>query len=133
MSIRILIVDDSALWRQRLRHFMEREHPSWDLFEAGDGYEALKIVENLSPHLIVLDFLMPGMDGLTAAAELRKAAPRTPIVMFTMHLSDALVECARKAGVNVTIAKSDPKGLIDVCRTVLKTERSHLDSVRTFS
>lgn len=122
METRILIVDDSALVRDRLREMLQ-QHPHWKVCgEAADGCEALEKVGKLAPDLIVLDFLMPRMDGLQAARELGKIVPHTPILMFSMHLSRQLIDEARNAGVRGAVPKSDAKRLVEGAEAVLRNE-----------
>ena len=122
METRILIVDDSPLVRDRLRAMLQ-QHAGWKVCgEAADGRDALKKVTQSAPDLIVLDFLMPGMDGLQAARELGKLVPDVPILMFTMHLSHQLVEEARNAGVRGAVPKSDAGRLVEGVEAVLRNE-----------
>ncbi len=122
LATKILIVDDSALVRQRVRYLLEEE-AGWEICEARDGPEALNLAQTFAPHLIVLDFLMPGMDGLQAASELRKIAPEIRILMFSMHLSPRLVELARGFGVMGAVAKSDSTRLREACHSVLNHQQ----------
>lgn len=122
METRILIVDDSPLVRDRLR-VMLQQHAGWKVCgEAANGRDALEKVIQSAPDLIVLDFLMPGMDGLQAARELGKLVPDVPILMFTMHLSRQLVEAARNAGVRGAVPKSDAGRLVEGVEAVLRNE-----------
>ena len=123
METRILIVDDSPLVRDRLRAMLQ-EHAGWKVCgEAANGRDALDKVKQSAPDLIVLDFLMPGMDGLQAARELGKLVPEVPILMFTMHLSHQLVQEARNAGVRGAVPKSDANRLVEGVEAVLRNER----------
>jgi DNA-binding NarL/FixJ family response regulator len=122
LATRILIVDDSPLVRQRLRDMLQ-QHPDWKVCgEAPNGREAVQKVQELAPDLIVLDFLMPGMDGLQAAREIGKVVPNVPILMFTMHLSRQLVEEARNAGIRGAVAKSDAGRIIEGLEALLRNE-----------
>jgi DNA-binding NarL/FixJ family response regulator len=122
LETRILIVDDSALVRTRLRDMLQ-QHAQWKVCgEAANGREALDKVQMLGPDLIVLDFLMPGMDGLQAARELGKLVPHVPILMFTMHLSRQLIDQARNVGVRGAVSKSDARRLVEGVEAVLRNE-----------
>ena len=122
METRILIVDDSALVRDRLREMLQ-QHPHWKVCgEAADGREAVEKVKYVAPDLIVLDFLMPVMNGLQAARELGKIVPQVPILMFSMHLSRQLIDEARNVGVRGAVPKSDAKRLVEGAEAVLRNE-----------
>jgi DNA-binding NarL/FixJ family response regulator len=120
---RILIVDDSSLVRERLRDLLQ-QHPNWDVCgEAANGRDAIERVQELNPDVIVLDFLMPGMDGLQAAREIGKVVPSTPILMFTMHMSRQLMQEARKVGIQGAVAKSDVTRVIEGLEALLRHEQ----------
>ncbi len=119
---RILIVDDSPLVRQRLRDMLQ-QHTAWEVCgEAANGRDAVEKVQLMKPDLIVLDFLMPGMDGLQTAREIGKVVPSIPILMFTMHLSQQLVEEARNVGIRGAVAKSDAGRIIEGVEALLRNE-----------
>jgi DNA-binding NarL/FixJ family response regulator len=122
MSTRILIVDDSPLVRQRLRDMLQ-QHSQWEVCgEAANGHDALEKVQLMKPDVIVLDFLMPGMDGLQTAREIGKLVPSIPILMFTMHLSRQLVEEARNVGIRGAVPKSDAGRIIAGVEALLRNE-----------
>lgn len=122
METRILIVDDSPLVRQRLRDLLH-QHPHWEVCgEAANGQDAITRARELSPDIIVLDFLMPGMNGMQAASEIGKLIPDVPILMFTTYLSRQLVEEARNVGIRGAVAKSDARYVIDGLEALLRNE-----------
>jgi DNA-binding NarL/FixJ family response regulator len=122
VSNRILIVDDSPLVRQRLRVLLQ-QHPGWVICgEAADGRDAVRKAQLLTPDLIVLDFLMPEVDGLQAARQIGKLVPGVPILMFSMHLSKQLMEEARNVGVRGAVAKTDTRHLIEGVEALLRHE-----------
>jgi len=119
---RILIVDDSTIIRQQLRHLLQ-QHPGWMVCgEAVDGEDAVKKARELLPDLIVLDFLMFGMDGLRASREIAKLVPAVPILMFSMQMSRQLAEEARNAGCCGAVAKSDVGHMIEGLEALLRHE-----------
>jgi DNA-binding NarL/FixJ family response regulator len=122
VETRILIVDDSPLVRQRLRDLLH-QHPDWQVCgEATNGQDAITRARELAPDVIVLDFLMPGMNGVQAAREIGKLIPDVPILMFTTYLSQQLVEEARSVGIRGAVAKSDPRYVIDGLEALLRHE-----------
>lgn len=98
MSIRILIVDDHSVVRQGLRMFLGLD-PAFDIVgEAADGAEALQLARALKPDVVLMDLLMPVMDGVTATAAVRKELPDTEVIALTSVLEDNAVIGAVKAG-----------------------------------
>ena len=107
MSIRILIVDDSYVIRHSLRGSIERS-TDWQVCgEAENGKIALQKVSELHPNLVILDLSMPVMNGLEAARQITRLAPKVAMVMFTMHVSAQLRRDAQAAGIREVISKSD--------------------------
>jgi DNA-binding NarL/FixJ family response regulator len=108
MKKRILIVDDSAPIRRLVRAFIETRPGLEVCGEAVDGVDCVQKSQDLKPDLIVLDFMMPRMNGLEAAAALQQIVPGSPIILFTFH-KDAIPSCqARDAGVASVLSKTDP-------------------------
>jgi DNA-binding NarL/FixJ family response regulator len=107
----ILIVDDSDNLRNSLRKFLERELGLTVCGEAVDGLDALEKVAHLSSDLIILDMVMPRMNGLETAREVRNVRVLAPIILFTMH-SDALeFYDVQAAGIDAVVAKTNLIGL----------------------
>ena len=106
MPKRILIADDSPFWRERFRAVLERDS-GYDVFEAGDGSEAVQNSKKYHPDLVVLDYAMPVLDGLGAARELRRTMPKVPILLCTADKSACLEDVARESGVPAVFSKTD--------------------------
>ena len=90
MAKRILIVDDNALIRHQIRKLLGSQTEFEICAEAVDGADAVRKVAECHPDLVVLDFLMPEMNGMEAARIIRKLAPRLPILLFTLDQSPAI-------------------------------------------
>lgn len=117
--IRILIADDNPLIRGGL-HRLLQSHYGWEVCgEARDGREAVAKSRELDPDVIVLDFLMPGLNGVEAAREITCSRPDTPILLWTLYLTRELCEKARLAGVKGVLAKGNVGELFSGVETVL--------------
>jgi two-component system, NarL family, response regulator LiaR len=98
MAIRILLADDHAVVRQGLRMFLALD-PDFEIIgEAENGARALELAKVLRPDVILMDLLMPVMDGVTAIGEVRRELPDTEVIALTSVLEDASVVAAIKAG-----------------------------------
>ena len=121
MSPRILLVDDTQAIRRSLRLHIEKE-TDWEICgEAENGRDAIERVKELEPDLVLLDLSMPVMNGLDAARRIKAIAPRTHIVMFTLHSYPQLVDEARKVGIANVVSKADAAGpnLLRALRSLL--------------
>jgi CheY-like chemotaxis protein len=118
MPSRILIADDSALLRSALRGLFNGIG-DYEILEAESGTEAVAKTNECRPNLIILDFAMPGMDGLKVARVLQNSLPEIPIVMYTMHYTDQLSAAALAAGAKQVISKSETGSLISTVRELL--------------
>lgn len=102
---RILIVDDDPIIRHMLRMLLELE--KYEVVEAGDGYDALRKVEEFQPDAMILDVMMPNMDGITACETIR-AQPHMahlPIIMLSGKTRPGAAEAGLAAGANVYLYK----------------------------
>src|SRR5215203_4863976 len=88
MTIRLLLVDDHAVVRQGLRMFLSLD-PDFEIVgEAADGNAALKLARELQPDVVLMDLLMPGMDGIEATGILRREMPDIEVIALTSVLED---------------------------------------------
>jgi DNA-binding NarL/FixJ family response regulator len=118
MPPRVLIADDSALLRDALRGLFT-DIGDYEIIEAETGKEAVARAEESTPNLIILDYAMPEMDGLSATRVLRKRLPEIPILMYTMHYTRQLCMDADSAGVSKLITKSEPNNLVAAVQELL--------------
>jgi response regulator NasT len=95
MSFQILIADDEPIIRMDLREMLE-EIGHQVVAEARDGQEALRLIQEKNPEVVILDIKMPGMDGISVAREMAK---QYPIIILTAYSERNLVEQARDAGI----------------------------------
>ena len=118
MQARVLIVDDNPLIRAALRHLLQ-EHHQWEISEAEDGEAGIARALEVRPHVVVLDLVMPVLDGLNAAQKISQVLPETAIVMYTMHSSRLLEIEAQKRGVRKLISKAQSSLLLSTVRELI--------------
>ncbi len=88
--MKILIVDDEPLARERMQQLVNELQPAADLFVAGDGIEALELINDMTPDIVLLDIRMPRMDGLEVARHLLKLESQPAIIFSTAYQDHAL-------------------------------------------
>jgi DNA-binding NarL/FixJ family response regulator len=113
-------VDDNAMMRRSLRTLLESQDDWKVCGEASDGLEAVAQFDRNKFDVIVLDFQMPGMNGLDTAKQIALRSPSTPILMVTLHHSAQLAEEARKVGIRGMCPKSDIDCVVEGVATVLE-------------
>ncbi len=96
--VRILLADDHTIVREGLRGLLEKEPGLAVVGEAADGRETVRLAEELSPDVVVMDLAMPGMNGMEATRRIQAANPRIAVVVLSMHLDESYVLGALKAG-----------------------------------
>ena len=107
MSPKIFIVDDHDVVRQGVRLMISKARPEWEICgEAADGENAVKGVLLLDPDVAILDVTMPVMNGLQAASQILARAPRSRVLILTMHESERLCADLREMGVHGYVQKS---------------------------
>jgi two-component system vancomycin resistance associated response regulator VraR len=122
---RIVIADDHEATRHSLRSALTQD-ASWEVCgEACDGKEALQQVLELHPDLVILDYLMPHMNGLEAACEIRLNAPSTKIVVLSMIDTPQMEGATQLVGVDAFVSKSsNVTDLVAVLKQVLNAEEN---------
>lgn len=103
--LRILVADDHFIVRAGLRLILEDEPDFVLVGDAADGAEAVGLVEELEPQVVLMDLRMPGMDGLTALAEIRRRWPHVAVVILTTYDDDALMLKGLRAGASGYLLK----------------------------
>ena len=126
MPIRVLIADDNASVRAAMRRVLEAAAEHWEIIEAENGREALAKAQELRPNLIIVDLVMPLMDGLTAARQIAQLLPDTPILMHTLYPFPQVKVEAAKAGVRRVVPKSDSSVLVSAVEDLLSPRADSL-------
>ncbi len=105
--LRILLADDHEIVRRGLKELLE-EQAGWTVCaEASNGRQAVELAVQTRPHVAVLDFSMPELNGLEATRRIRQTVPETEVLIFTMHGSEALIREVLSAGARGYLLKSD--------------------------
>ncbi len=120
VATRILIADDSAVMRQCVGKLL-CSHKDWEVCgEAVDGEQAIQLAKHLAPDVLVIDFLMPGINGLETARQAAQVSPDTAILLCTISLSPQLIRLARAVGVAGAIGKEDLNRMVASIEALLQ-------------
>src|SRR5262249_62017763 len=104
---RILIADDHEVVRSGLKSILEA-HAGWQVVaETGDGKDPIAQALETMPDVAIIDYSLPLMNGVEAARQIRARLPKTEVLIFTMHDSDALIGEVLQAGARAYLLKSD--------------------------
>jgi DNA-binding NarL/FixJ family response regulator len=119
MRTRFLIVDDSELVRRSLRTVLQA-NPEWEICgEAADGVSAVEMFKELRPNIVILDFQMPGINGIETARRMAEIAPAVPVVLFTQHASADLEKHAHEVGIRSVVSKTNALPMVGMIQALL--------------
>jgi two-component system response regulator DesR len=122
--IKVLLAEDQAMIREALAALLSFEDDIQVVAQVGRGDEIIEAARRTSPDIALLDIEMPGMDGLTAAAELRQASPGVKIIILTTFGRPGFLRRAMESGVSAFLVKDSPADkLTQTIRRVLDGER----------
>lgn len=121
--IRVILADDHAVVRQGLRFMLEQRPDMQVVGECDDGVRAVEMAVELLPDVALLDLLMPTMDGVAAAREIKRLAPSTQIIILTSYMEDEQIFDAIKAGaLSYLLKDSSPQDLVEAVRAAVRGE-----------
>jgi len=119
MPIRILLADDHTVVRDGVRALIERQPDMAVVGEAADGRECVRMAEEQSPDVVVMDIAMPNMNGIEATRRVLAANPRTEVVILSMHHDESYVLRSLKAGAKGYLLKDSLRSdIIEAIRAV---------------
>ena len=110
VPIRVLIADDHAVLRQSLRYLLDAQPGLEVVGEASNGREAIELAEKLKPDVVLMDTIMPGLNGIEATRQIRRRLPKTKVLMLTGYIEDEHVAGALKAGASGYVIKKSETG-----------------------
>jgi two-component system response regulator NreC len=120
----IVLAEDHRIVRQGLRALLEAEADFSLVGEAGDGLEAVRLTEQLQPDVVVLDLMMPGINGLEATRQIRNCCPKTHVVILSMHADESYVlEALRNGASGYVLKDSSADDLARAVREVVAGRR----------
>jgi two-component system, NarL family, response regulator NreC len=131
MPLRIIIADDHTVVRDGLRAVLERQPDMSVIAEAADGRECVRLAEEHSPDVVVMDIAMPNMNGMEATRRIVSANPATAVVILSMHQDESYVLGALTAGAKAYILKDSARS--DVIDAVRATARGQSFLTRKIS
>src|SRR5206468_2885950 len=116
MKLRVLLADDHPIVREGIKAVLERQGFKV-VGDASDGREAVRLAQELRPHVAILDLVMPGLSALDAAIEIQKTCRSTNAILLTMHGEDQYVLRALRAGIRGYVLKTQtPEDLAQAVR-----------------
>lgn len=122
-SITVLIVDDHALVRDGVRGYLEAQPDMTIAGEAASGEEAVRLAGDQVPDVVLMDLVMPGMDGVEATRRVRRVSPRSQVVVLTSYHEDVHIFPAIKAGALSYLLKDvGPEELVTAIRAAARGE-----------
>jgi len=122
-TIRLLLVDDHKLFRAGIRSLLQTVSDVEIVAEADDGREGLRQIEAHRPDVVLMDVMMPGLNGLDATARVTRTCPGTRVIMLSMNASeDSVLQALRAGAVGYLVKTADPAQLELAIRAVARGE-----------
>ena len=122
-KIKVLVADDHTSLRQGIKALLDNQESIEVIGEAKDGREALAIIEETLPDVILMDIAMPGLNGLEATRRIKKKFPRMKVLVLTMYTNEEYIFQILNAGANGYLVKETAfQDLISAIKAVYKNE-----------
>jgi DNA-binding NarL/FixJ family response regulator len=122
-TIRVLLVDDHKLFRAGIRSLLQTVDGVEVVAEAGDAREGLRLIEAHRPDVVLMDILMPGLNGMDTTARVARTCPATRVIILSMSASeDSVVQTLRAGAAGYLVKTADPAELELAIRAVVRGE-----------
>jgi len=122
--ITIVLADDHQIVRQGIRALLEKQPDFKVVGEAEDGLQAVHLVQSLKPHMLVLDLMMPGINGMEVTRQLKDISPQTRIIILSMYGNEAYVlEALRSGAAGYVLKGSSSDDLLHAAHEVMAGRR----------
>jgi DNA-binding NarL/FixJ family response regulator len=124
MFVKVALIDDHPIVRQGLRNLLQTEPSFQVVAEADDGIAGLELVKRLRPDVLIVDLMMPGLNGLDLIKQVLKHLPRLRIVVLSMQSADSyVVEALNSGAVGYVLKETGPSEIIHAIKTVVGGDR----------
>jgi two-component system, NarL family, response regulator NreC len=124
MAVTVLLADDHPIVRQGLRHLLEAEPDIAILGEASDGLQAVQLSEKFKPNVLIVDLMMPGLNGLEVIRQVKDRSPATFSIVLSMQSADVYVVEALKSGAaGYVLKETGPSELVNAVQQVISGKR----------
>lgn len=125
-KIRVLIADDHELMRQRIRAILHSDRKAQVVGEAVTGLQAVEQSQRLHPDVVIMDLMMPELDGIEATRRIRGVSPNTRVIVLTMHNSEIMVRRVLNAGASGYVLKSELASKLKTALRVVSRGKRYL-------
>ena len=124
MTVTVLLADDHPIVRHGLRHLLEDAPDIRIVGEASDGLQAVRLTEKLKPNVLILDIMMPDLNGLEVLRQVKERSPSTCSIVLSMQSADIYVVEALKAGaLGYVLKETGPSELMNAVQQVVGGQR----------
>lgn len=124
MTVTVLLADDHPIVRQGLRHLLEAEPDLKIVGEASDGLQAVQFTEKFKPNVLIVDIMMPGLNGLEVLRQIKDRSPSTCSIVLSMQSADVYVVEALKSGaLGYVLKETGPSELVNAVQQVIEGKR----------
>jgi len=124
MTVTVLLADDHPIVRQGLRHLLEAEPDLKIVGEAEDGLQAVQLTDKFRPNVLIVDIMMPGLNGLEVLRQVKDRYPATCSIVLSMQSADVYVVEALKSGaLGYVLKETGPSELVNAVQQVISGKR----------